>query len=280
MVVASYRQSFFAPEQSDRHGVKLASVRSGNVIGGGDWARDRIVPDIVRSLVAGRDIGVRNPHTVRPWQHVLEPLAGYLTWGPPCSPRTIRRFAAPGILGRAPKTTPPSRTWSPRSAEPGAQGRWVDNSDPAQPHETKTLRLSIEKALLGLDWRPVWHFQEAVRRTAAWYQEFYSRAGGNMRSACLRDIEAYGEQAARQTANRYVSMRCPTHCEPLHKGVHSTAMRGLHVLRHRRATDLAVARARVSMHRRKLLLATISEGSRHAAALTSSREVAALALLR
>ena len=197
MVVASYRHSFFPPERAHEHGVKLASVRAGNVIGGGDWAQDRIVADSARSLSSGQPVQVRNPHSLRPWQHVLEPLGGYL------------------LLAARMLTTPDGArladAWNfgPSSLEvvtvgelvdlfvaAWGSGTWQDASLGGQPHEARLLRLSIDKAVTLLGWRPRWSVSEAVRRTALWYRRFYekdpaARAAGSMRDTCLADIADY-----------------------------------------------------------------------------------------
>jgi CDP-glucose 4,6-dehydratase len=190
-VVAAYRRAFFPPEGLARHGVKVASVRAGNVIGGGDWAKDRIVTDIVRSLAAQRPVPVRNPRAVRPWQHVLEPLGGYLT-------------LAARMLASDDPHWPDAWNFGPRGAgdvpvvevvnqiiAAWGAGTWQDVSDARQPPETAVLRLSIEKAVRELGWSPRWDLREAVRRTAAWYRAYYENPGADMRPACLDDIAAY-----------------------------------------------------------------------------------------
>ena len=162
-------------------------------------ARDRIVPDIVRSLVAHRSVELRNLRTVRPWQHVLEPLAGYLTLA-----AAMLASDEPGLCG--------GWNFGPQHGDDATVeelasefcvawglGEWQARSDATAPHETKILRLSIEKALFNLNWKPVWRFSEAVRRTVDWYRAFYAR-GGDVRDACWHDIQAYCEDASRQQA--------------------------------------------------------------------------------
>ncbi len=204
IVVASYRQSFFPSERVRAHGVKLASVRAGNVIGGGDWAQDRIVADIARSLSSGRPVPVRNPLSLRPWQHVLEPLGGYLLLA-------ARMQAAPDDARLT-----DAWNFGPSSVEVvtvGAladlfiaawgSGNWQEVSLDGQPHEARLLRLSIDKAVTMLGWRPRWSVGEAVRRTALWYRGFYqqspaTRTPGSMRDGCLAEISDY--EAAWETA--------------------------------------------------------------------------------
>jgi len=170
IVISAYRRSFFTG-----HSVRIVSARAGNVIGGGDWAADRIVPDCIRSLQRGEVIPVRNPSATRPWQHVLEPLSGYL-WLAAClstpqpfNPSTSQPFSAAFNFG-------PDREANRNVAELVAEllkhwpGQWEDKSDQAQVHEAKLLMLSTAKAASVLKWRPAWHFEEALARTAEWYR--------------------------------------------------------------------------------------------------------------
>jgi len=195
LVAAAYRRSYFPPERLGEHGVQLATVRAGNVIGGGDWAEDRIVTDIVRHLAAGQPVPVRNPAAIRPWQHVLEPLAGYL------------------VLAEAMLADPSSRWCSGWNFGPAAggditvaelaeifiaawgSGVWEDRHDPRAPLETHVLRLSIEKAVAALPWRPRLDARDAIHRTAAWFRGFASDPA-TARRLCETDIEAYQQLEA------------------------------------------------------------------------------------
>jgi len=190
LVVASYRRSFFPPDRIAQHGVKLASVRSGNVIGGGDWSQDRIVTDMVRSLAAGRAVPIRSPQAVRPWQHVLEPLSGYLTLAARMLESDDPRWCQAWNFGPLPGEELTVSQLTDLMLRAWGEGRWQDVSDPGQFHEARVLLLSIEKALHELKWRPRWCLSEAVRRTAEWYRTFY-RGAGSMLNACLSDIAAY-----------------------------------------------------------------------------------------
>jgi len=164
IAVAAWRRSFFQTAGS----VKIATARAGNVIGGGDWALDRIVPDAMRALARGEKIPVRNKTSTRPWQHVLEPLGGYL-WlaalmaGPDPAP-----FCEPFNFGPRIES---NRTVAQLVIEilKHRPGQWVDRSDPHAPHEAGLLNLSIEKAFHLLGWHPVWDFEETIARTADWY---------------------------------------------------------------------------------------------------------------
>ena len=190
LVTAAYRESFFA------NGAAVASVRAGNVIGGGDWAPDRIIPDSVRALVAGQPIFVRNPDAIRPWQHVLEPLSGYLRLGSLLLADGRRLRRAPGTSARR-RSGPISRCagWSSASSQEWGSGSWTTPaSAEGQPHEAQRLSLDSTKAREQLDWAPVWDPSEAVRRTASWYREYY-RAPASARDLVEHELEAYQDDA-------------------------------------------------------------------------------------
>ena len=198
LVVSSYRRSFFTPERFKEHHVKLASARAGNVIGGGDWAKDRIVTDVIRALSAKEPVEVRNPRAIRPWQHVVEPLSGYLL------------LAARMQLADHPAAFCDAWNFGPAQGtelcvgelvdglcKAWGGGTWKDASDHSQPHEAGCLRLSIEKAIWNLDWRPRWDIHTTIARTANWYKLFSQRPDASMRAACEQDIAAYEAAGAR-----------------------------------------------------------------------------------
>ncbi len=163
IAIAAYRRSFF-----QNHPVRIASARAGNVIGGGDWATDRIVPDCVRALEKGAPIPVRNKVATRPWQHVLEPLSGYL-W---LAALLTRNPAVASAFNFGP-THESNRTVAELVQEilKHWPGRWQDKSDPKAVHEAGLLQLSTDKANSLLGWSPVWNFPMAVERTIQWYRE-------------------------------------------------------------------------------------------------------------
>lgn len=172
----SWRRSFL----SGAHPVRLASARAGNVIGGGDWAQDRIVPDAMRALAAGASIPVRNPSATRPWQHVLEPLGGYLLLAARLAgetPDPARRNQLEGAFNFGP------RLESNRSVRDIVEeilkhwpGQWDDRSNSADPHEAGLLNLAHDKAFHLLGWRPGWDFRETIRRTVEWYRGVHEGA--------------------------------------------------------------------------------------------------------
>ncbi len=189
IVASAYARSFF-----ETRGVGLATARAGNVIGGGDWAPDRIVPDAVRALAAGQPIAVRHPGAVRPWQHVLEPLSGYLLLGA----RLFEGGDARGAWNFGPETASccSVRELVETFLRHYGSGTWTDVSDrqSRERHEARLLSLSWDKARERLGWRPQWDLDTAVRRTSVWYRGVAD--GADARALCLDDIRAY-EQALR-----------------------------------------------------------------------------------
>jgi CDP-glucose 4,6-dehydratase len=197
LVTAAYRESFFA-DDARAATAAVASVRAGNVIGGGDWAADRIIPDCVRALAAGEPIVVRNPDAVRPWQHVLEPLSGYL-WLAALMLRDGPRYQGAWNFGPTDGDGARSVRWVvERFLEEWGSGSWVTPADAGpQPHEAHALRLDSAKAHEQLDWSPAWDAQTAVRQTASWYREYY-RAPAAARDLVGRQLQAYENDARAQ----------------------------------------------------------------------------------
>ena len=166
LVISSYRRSFFNSPDSP---VWIASARAGNVIGGGDWAKDRIVPDCFRAIQRGEAIPVRNKVSTRPWQHVLEPLSGYLTLGAALAARKNYEQVAGGFnFGPDPAA---NRTVKDLVTEllKRTKGSWVDKSDPKAVHEAGLLNLDIRKARKVLGWKSHWNFEETIAKVAEWY---------------------------------------------------------------------------------------------------------------
>ncbi|WP_309623640.1 CDP-glucose 4,6-dehydratase [Novosphingobium sp.] len=190
VAVASWRSSFFAPGKLPEHGVAMASARAGNVIGGGDWSANRIVPDLARTLAANARPILRNPQALRPWQHVLEPLGGYLWLGAKLAAEQGARFAEGWNFGPDPDAARSVGDLADAMLTAWGRPGWNDGHDPAALHEAGLLRLSIDKAARELDWRPVWQFGQTIERTAGWYQAVLER-GQSPRDACVADLEAY-----------------------------------------------------------------------------------------
>jgi CDP-glucose 4,6-dehydratase len=200
LAVAAWRRSFFPPDRVAEHGVSLASARAGNVIGGGDWAEDRILPDCVRALARGEPIPVRNPHAVRPWQHVLEPLSGYLRLAAAQldEPTT---FADGFNFGPLPSGHLTVGQVADRMVQCWGSGRWEHRPPPGEAasrdrlHEAAFLKLDITKATTLLGWTPVFTPQEAIAETAGWYrQRDREGAAFDARAVCRRQIRTYQER--------------------------------------------------------------------------------------
>lgn len=174
LIVSSYRRSFFHPDAFGKtHAISVASARAGNVIGGGDWALDRIVPDCMRTLKKGEIIPVRNPKATRPWQHVLEPLGGYLSLGMKLAEKQGTSEWKNCCSGFNFGPDPESNRSVGELVEQvllSWPGEWVDQSDPNAVHEAGLLNLAIEKADQLLGWKPAWKFETAIERTVQWYR--------------------------------------------------------------------------------------------------------------
>lgn len=185
IVTAAMRRSFYLKSS----GAKIASARAGNVIGGGDWSKDRLIPDMVTSFAAGKTVNIRNPRAIRPWQHVLESVAGYLTlaealcekgdsvaqawnFGPHQSDARDVEFIVKKIKD----------LWGP-------EAKWVLDSG-SHPHEAGFLKLNIEKSLNNLDWQPRWNLDQALAQTVDWYKKFY-KDSSSARNLCLEQISRY-----------------------------------------------------------------------------------------
>jgi len=195
LVCQAWNKSFFLPDA--RFG-PLATARAGNVIGGGDYAQDRLVPDCVRALIEKKPIIVRNPRAVRPWQHVLECVGGYLWLGARLTEAGKNSPLAGGFnFGPGPTARHTARDVV-QEVLKHWPGQWVDGSDPSQPHEAKLLTLAIEKACALLEWRPVWTFEEAIRHTTLWYQARHAGGHPDPAALALSQIETYVDCARRQ----------------------------------------------------------------------------------
>ena len=166
IVISAYRRSYFAKSP-----VRVASARAGNVIGGGDQALDRIVPDCIRALQRGEAIPVRNPHATRPWQHVLEPLSGYLWLAAQLyHPSTTNSELATAFNFGPEKEANRNVGDLVREVLKTWPGRWEDKSDPHAHHEARLLMLSTAKAKKILRWHPTWNFETAIANTVKWYR--------------------------------------------------------------------------------------------------------------
>lgn len=187
IAISSWRRSFFNPEQYEKHGKSIASVRAGNVIGGGDWALDRIIPDCIKALEAGKPIEIRSPKAIRPWQHVLEPLSGYMLlarkmWDEPT------RYCEGWNFG--PRAESIATVWdvATKVVEHYGYGELKDLSDPNALHEAKLLMLDISKARFELGWEPRMGIDQTVGLTVDWYKRYREE---NIYEICLQQIKQY-----------------------------------------------------------------------------------------
>jgi len=194
LAIASWRASFCgtAPHQSPH--LAIATARAGNVIGGGDWAEDRIVPDAMRALAAGRPVPIRKPGATRPWQHVLEPLSGYLCLAQAlteghASEQESNPFCSPFNFGPSLESNRSVRHLIEATLQhwPGA---WSDLSGALAVHEAGRLHLQIDKAHHQLGWHPRWPFATTVKRTVDWYQAVHQ--GVSPMDRCMNDLQLYG----------------------------------------------------------------------------------------
>lgn len=188
LVTAAYRNSFFNPAKYAEHRVAVASARAGNVIGGGDWAADRLIPDCLKALLDKNTINIRSPYAIRPWQHVLEPLSGYLT----LAEKLYAEGSAYGSgwnFGPADDDARPvewivkelCRLWGEDASYQ------VDNAD--HPHEATYLKLDCSKARTDLHWQPRWNLGKALESIVDWTLAFQARQ--DLREVCFRQIDEY-----------------------------------------------------------------------------------------
>jgi CDP-glucose 4,6-dehydratase len=189
LVTAAYRRSFFNPDTYREHGVALASARAGNVIGGGDWAPDRLIPDIMRAIEAGQPVKIRNPHAIRPWQHVLEPLSGYLT----LAQRLYEAgpaFAEGWNFGPAEADAQPVQWIVERLIQMWGEGaRWQLDSQNHSLHEAHYLKLDCSKARSALGWKPIWGLEQALRMLTDWHK--CALQGENIYAKTLSQVNEY-----------------------------------------------------------------------------------------
>jgi CDP-glucose 4,6-dehydratase len=199
LAVSAWRRSFFPVDRICEHGVRLASARAGNVIGGGDWGIDRVMTDCISALREGRVVEVRNPTATRPWQHVLDPLSGYLHLGARLmiqAPGKSATYAdawniGPSLAGAwtvARLVEEAIRNWG--------SGSWKNLTDSGAPHEAGMLALNCDKARLCLGWKPVWNVPKSIAMTISWFKRY--DAGEDVRALTLEHVADYVSDAARQ----------------------------------------------------------------------------------
>ncbi|MEW6345208.1 MAG: CDP-glucose 4,6-dehydratase [Paraburkholderia sp.] len=203
LVTQAYRQSFFVPGTNGAASTGVATARAGNVIGGGDWAVDRLVPDLLRAFDRAEPAIVRRPHAVRPWQHVLEPLAGYLTLAERLCAQPLQYSGAWNFGPRPGDMRPVDAIAAALTSALGEHASFVVQAEAGAPHEAGLLLLDAAKARRELDWDSALELEEALRWIAEWHQAH--RAGRNVRDITLEQIGRYearlGRTAARAAAS-------------------------------------------------------------------------------
>jgi CDP-glucose 4,6-dehydratase len=186
----------FSAYQRSFGGIGAASVRAGNVFGGGDWGKDRLLPDCVRALSKGQPIGLRSPGSVRPWQHVLEPLSGYLWLGALLNDDPAR-YSGSWNLGPDDASNVPAAHFVERFIHYWGAGSWRNLAVENAPHEATMLKLNCDKAHAELKWNPALNLDEGLRMAADWYKRYYADGlGEDMYYACAGQIKEYAIRAA------------------------------------------------------------------------------------
>lgn len=194
LVTAAYRSSYFVNQQvnsatAERHGAAVATARAGNVIGGGDWANDRLVPDLIRSILAGQPVQIRNPSAIRPWQHVLEPLCGYLLLAQRLCEGGVK-YAQGWNFGPSEEDARPVEWLVQRLCSAWGEGANYALDKGEHPHEAHYLKLDCSKAHAELEWFPHWNLETAIESIVSWTKVFQLQ--GDLRAECLRQISMYG----------------------------------------------------------------------------------------
>ena len=183
LVTSAYRSSFLQGQ-----GIAVASARAGNVIGGGDWAADRLVPDILRAFEQNQPVVIRNPHATRPWQHVLEPLGGYLTLAERLYTQG-QAFAEGWNFGPKDDDAQPVQWIVEHMVNSWGNGASWQQDGRVHPYEANYLKLDISKAKANLDWQPRWSLQQALHASVEWHQQWL--AGANMKAFTMAQIDHY-----------------------------------------------------------------------------------------
>jgi CDP-glucose 4,6-dehydratase len=198
ILIASYRHSYFPNERYPQHKTAIASARAGNVIGGGDWAQDRLIPDIIRSLAQQQTIQIRYPQAIRPWQHVLEPLAGYLQLAQKLYRQGADYAQAWNFASHAEEAKPVQWIVEKMLALWGENAGWLQESS-EHPHEAHYLKLDCSKAHAELNWLPRWNLATALEKIVQWHQAQLNNA--DMRALSLAQIQDYSSIISGEEAN-------------------------------------------------------------------------------
>ncbi len=188
LLTASYRNSYFHPDKYSEHQTAIATVRAGNVIGGGDWAQDRLLPDMIKSFELNEVVNIRNPFSIRPWQHVLEPLAGYM-----CLAQKMydngSEFSEAWNFGPLDEDSKSVAWIADRMVSLWGEGRWQKEGGAEKVHEASYLKLDCSKAKARLGWASVWNLNEALVKIVDWHKR--AASGEDLNDVCLEQINLY-----------------------------------------------------------------------------------------
>ena len=188
LVTSAYRQSYFSPDKYPMHHVAIASARAGNVIGGGDWSEDRLIPDAIKAFQAKKALMIRNPLATRPWQHVLEPLSGYLVLAQSLYQQGVKFDGGWNFGPKDEDARPVQEVINLLIQYWNGAASWQQDSN-EQPHEAHSLKLDCSKARQYLNWTPKWSLEEAIEKIARWQSDF--QEGADMKAVSLEQISAY-----------------------------------------------------------------------------------------
>jgi CDP-glucose 4,6-dehydratase len=188
LVTSAYRQSYFSPEKFNQHRVAIASARAGNVIGGGDWSKDRLIPDAIKAFEAGEALIIRNPLATRPWQHVLEPLSGYLVLAQALY-QDGAKFDGGWNFGPHYEDTRSVKEVINLLIEKWIAAASWEQDLSEQPHEARSLSLDCSKARQQLNWVPRWNLEQAIEKITQWHSAYYQKT--NMHDVSLQQINNY-----------------------------------------------------------------------------------------
>jgi len=188
IITSAWRNSFFNPKDHSSHNKSLSSVRAGNVIGGGDWAKYRIIPDCIRSLEKKKTIKIRNPLATRPWQHVLEPLGGYLLLGAHMA-TAPNKYSEAFNFGPDTSSVISVKELVELVVSYWGEGEWLHLKEKTNPHEATLLALDTHKAQFMLGWKPCLKIEEALHNTIDWYRAAHSN--DNIKELCINQIQEY-----------------------------------------------------------------------------------------
>jgi CDP-glucose 4,6-dehydratase len=200
LAIATYRNAFFPPTKYADHGLAVASARAGNVVGGGDFAEYRLVPDCMKALMKQEAIVLRNPESVRSWQHVLVPLSGYLLLGAELTNRGDQ-FAGAWNFGPSDMRPITTKAVVEHAVRCWGSGEWLHRPMTSVRKETEVLRLNWEKAANRLNWFPAWTWDEAIKATVHWfqvYQTYKEKPKGDLYQVCVKQIKEYMEEARKK----------------------------------------------------------------------------------